>query len=137
MDWAESVDAIAEVDELLAQVGLDHGRRKTRAGAGKRGERQAPASKSALEPPKTARPAAGRMVPVVRAVGWEKVAWLRHGFSTRAGGVSPIYGQGSLNSLNLGWTAQDDPANVARNRSRFLGQVVLGPLAGGAAAHLV
>jgi YfiH family protein len=129
MDWAESAEAIAEVDELLAQVGLDHGRRKTRAGAGKRGERQAQASKSALEPPKKARPAAGRVVPVVRAVGWEKVAWLRHGFSTRAGGVSPIYGQGSL---NLGWTQQDDPANVARNRSRFLSEV-----AGGAAAHLV
>src|ERR1039458_4072295 len=129
MDWAESAEAIAEVDELLAQVGLDHGRRKTRAGAGKRGERQAQASKSALETPKKARPAAGRVVPVVRAVGWEKVAWLRHGFSTRAGGVSPIYGQGSL---NLGWTQQDDPANVARNRSRFLSEV-----AGGAAAHLV
>src|ERR1039457_518387 len=136
MDWAESAEAIAEVDELLAQVGLDHGRRKTRAGAGKRGERQSPASKSALQPPKKARQAAGRMVPVVRAVGWEKVAWLRHGFSTRAGGVSTIYrpisGHGSLNSLNLGWTAQDDPANVVRNRSRFLGEV-----AGGAAAHLV
>jgi hypothetical protein len=129
MDWAESAEAIAEVDELLAQVGLDHGRRKTRADAGKRGERQARASKSALEPPKKARQAAGRVVPVVRAVGWEKVAWLRHGFSTRAGGVSPIYGQGSL---NLGWTQQDDPANVARNRSRFLSEV-----AGGAAAHLV
>ena len=138
MDWAESAEAIAEVDELLAQGGLDHGRRKTRAGAGKRGERQARASKSALEPPKKARQAAGR-IPVVRAVGWEKVAWLRHGFSTRAGGVSPIYGPisghgslNSLNSLNLGWTQQDDPANVARNRSRFLGEV-----AGGAAARLV
>jgi YfiH family protein len=128
MDWAESVDAIAEVDELLAQVGLDHGRRKTRAGAGKRGERPARTSKSALEPAKTARQAAGR-IPVVRAVGWEKVAWLRHGFSTRAGGVSTIYGRGSL---NLGWTQQDDPANVARNRSRFLNEV-----AGGAAARLV
>jgi len=133
MDWAESADAIAEVDELLAQVGLDHGRRKTRAGAWKQGERLARASKSALGPPKKARPSAGR-IPVVRAAGWEKVAWLRHGFSTRAGGVSPIYGKGSL---NLGWTQQDDPSNVARNRSRFLGQVVLGQLAGGAPARLV
>lgn len=139
MDWAESAEAIAEVDELLAQVGLDHGRRKTRAGAGKRGEQPARASKSALEPQKTVRRAAGRVVPVVRAVGWEKYAWLRHGFSTRAGGVSRIYGQGSL---NLGWTQQDDPANVARNRSRFLGQVVLGQVvlgqaAGGAPARLL
>jgi hypothetical protein len=121
MDRAESAEAIAEVDELLAQVGLDHGRRKTRAGAWDRGERLPRASKSALEPQKTA-PLAGRSVPVVRAPGWEKYAWLRHGFSTRAGGVSPIYGQGSL---NLGWTQQDGPANVARNRSRFLSQVAV------------
>src|ERR1039458_1398503 len=80
MDWAESAEAIAEVDELLAQVGLDHGRRKTRAGAGKRGEQPARASKSALEPPKTARPAAGRMVPVVRAalrMALEDLRWER------------------------------------------------------------
>src|ERR1017187_11010743 len=108
MDWAESAEAIAEVDELLAQVGLDHGRRKTRAGAGERGEQPARVSKSALEPPKTARPAAGRMVPVGRAAGWGEYAWLRHGVSTRAGGVSPIYGH---ESLNLGWTQQDEPAN--------------------------
>jgi YfiH family protein len=126
MDWAESAEAIAEVDELLAQIGLDHGRRKTRTGAWKGGERQTRTSQPASEPQKTA---AGRAVPVVRALGWEKYAWLRHGFSTRAGGVSPIYGEGSL---NLGWTAQDEPANVARNRSWLLDEVT-----GGAAARLV
>jgi YfiH family protein len=35
----------------------------------------------------------------------------------RQGGISSIYG---VNSLNLGWTKEDDPAIVAENRSRFL-----------------
>jgi polyphenol oxidase len=51
---------------------------------------------------------------------WEKYGWLRHGFSTRAGGISEIYGEGSL---NLGWTKEDDAANVVENRQRFLAAV--------------
>ncbi len=55
---------------------------------------------------------------------WQRYAWLRHGFSTRAGGVSTIYDSGAgVGSLNLGWTQQDDPANVAENRKRFLAAV--------------
>jgi YfiH family protein len=52
--------------------------------------------------------------------GWEQFGWLRHGFSTRAGGGSTVYGG---NSLNLGWTKEDDPASVAENRRRFLSGV--------------
>ena len=52
-----------------------------------------------------------------RVAGWERYGWLRHGFSTRMGGVSTVYGG---NSLNLGWTKEDDPALVAENRRRFL-----------------
>ncbi|MGA2897762.1 MAG: peptidoglycan editing factor PgeF [Acidobacteriaceae bacterium] len=63
----------------------------------------------------------GRRVDLLRAADWQRYAWLRHGFSTRAGGVSTIYGQiGGAGTLNLGWTQQDDPANVAENRKRFL-----------------
>ena len=54
---------------------------------------------------------------IVRVAGWEQYGWLRHGFSTRTGGVSTVYGG---NSLNLGWTKEDDPAAVAENRRRFL-----------------
>jgi YfiH family protein len=54
---------------------------------------------------------------IVRVAGWEQFGWLRHGFSTREGGISTVYG-GS--SLNLGWTKEDDPALVAENRRRFL-----------------
>ena len=61
---------------------------------------------------------------MIRAPGWLRYAWLRHGFSTRAGGVSTIYDSGAgVGSLNLGWTQQDDPANVAENRKRFLAAV--------------
>jgi YfiH family protein len=56
----------------------------------------------------------------VRVEAWQRYGWLRHGFSTRAGGISSVYGG---NSLNLGWTKEDDPASVAENRRRFLGAI--------------
>jgi YfiH family protein len=51
---------------------------------------------------------------------WKRYKWLQHGFSTRDGGVSQVYG-GS--TLNLGWTKEDDPSSVAENRKRFLSAV--------------
>jgi hypothetical protein len=42
--------------------------------------------------------------------------WLVHGFSTRKGGVSNVYGKGSL---NLGITEHDTCENVERNRELF------------------
>lgn len=45
------------------------------------------------------------------------IPWLVHGFSTRKGGVSRIYGGGSL---NLGFTKEDSRAAVERNRAEFL-----------------
>ncbi|MCU1318741.1 MAG: peptidoglycan editing factor PgeF [Edaphobacter sp.] len=56
-------------------------------------------------------------IEVVWVGGGERYGWLRHGFSTRMGGVSTVYG-GS--SLNLGWTKEDDPSLVAENRRRFV-----------------
>jgi len=58
-----------------------------------------------------------RVPPVVRASAWDAYPWLWHGFSSRGGGVSEVYGAGSL---NLGWTLHDDSACVAENRTRFL-----------------
>jgi purine-nucleoside/S-methyl-5'-thioadenosine phosphorylase / adenosine deaminase len=46
-----------------------------------------------------------------------RIPWLLHGFSTRAGGFSKAYG-GS--ALNLGFTKDDSPAAVERNRAAFL-----------------
>ncbi len=66
---------------------------------------------------------------VVRVPGWEQWEWLRHGFSTRGGGVSEVYGAGEF---NLGFTKEDDPERVAENRARFAGEV-----SGGGVARLV
>jgi polyphenol oxidase len=119
MDWLESAEAIGRVDDLLASVGLGHGRRKTLNGTWKDGERKKQKTPKAFSGGTT-----GRKVPVVRAAGWEKYSWLRHGFSTRGGGVSTIYGPGSL---NLGWTKEDHEASVAENRRKFLREVGAGP----------
>jgi YfiH family protein len=48
---------------------------------------------------------------------------LRHGFSTRTGGVSP----GPAGALNLGNTTWDAPANVLENRRRFLAALQFRP----------
>lgn len=57
----------------------------------------------------------------VQAPGWAEICWLRHGFSTRVGGVSEVYGGGG--ALNLGWTPEDDPQAVAMNRRRLVEEV--------------
>lgn len=50
--------------------------------------------------------------------------WLIHGFSTRVGGVSRVYGK---RDLNLGFTKDDSRTAVERNRAAFLEE--LGALA--------
>lgn len=52
----------------------------------------------------------------IRALNLKELAWLRHGFSSRKGGVSECYGGGSL---NLGTTEEDTRENVQRNRELF------------------
>ena len=131
MDRKKDRESTGEIDELLIKVGLGHGRRKTLTGSWQNGERrrrEQPASQEVRTEPGTE-----RSVPLVQAPGWQKVTWLRHGFSTRAGGVSTIYDSGSCNcSLNLGWTQQDESDNVVENRRRFMAAVAgeTGELAG-------
>jgi hypothetical protein len=58
--------------------------------------------------------------------GWERIGWLWHGFSTRRGGVSRAYcPEDAPGELNLGFTADDDRKNVARNR-QLLAEAVTG-----------
>ena len=57
---------------------------------------------------------------VLKVEGWKQYEWLLHGFSTRDGGISQVYG-GS--TLNLGWTKEDDATSVTENRRRFLAAV--------------
>ncbi len=70
---------------------------------------------------------------VVRIKGWERISWLRAGFSGRRGGVSSAFGG---KSLNLGWKPEDQDANVAENRRRFLAAIA-GETDGGSAFSLV
>jgi len=112
-DWLESPEAIGAVDAILAGVGLEHGRRSTRVGSWKDGER-IKRPKSSLS---TGSNGSRRIAGVVRVPGWDRWPWLEAGFSTRQGGESFAYGDGEQ---NLGWTAQDDPKVVAANRARFL-----------------
>jgi polyphenol oxidase len=56
-------------------------------------------------------------VDILRAPSLTKLRWLVHGFSTRVGGVSKIYGG---NALNLGFTPHDTKSAVERNRREFM-----------------
>jgi len=54
---------------------------------------------------------------IISIHSWKRLPWLVHGFSTRRGGFSTIYGE---SALNLGFTKDDSPTAVRRNRVAFL-----------------
>jgi YfiH family protein len=54
---------------------------------------------------------------VLRAKHLSEILWLVHGFSTRGDGFSRAYGG---QSLNLGFTKDDDRSTVEHNRTAFL-----------------
>ena len=58
-----------------------------------------------------------RRIEILRASAVAQIPWLMHGFSTRAGGYSKIYGG---DALNLGFTHHDSRRAVERNRRKFL-----------------
>ena len=121
-DRQKALEATGEVDDLLRSVGMGHGRRGTLTGSWQNGERRPkipPASPAVQSVPGTQ-----HGIHLLRAPGWQRIAWLRHGCSTRAGGVSIIYDSNcGVGTLNLGWTQQDEPANVAENRRRLMTEV--------------
>ena len=57
---------------------------------------------------------------VLSAKTLDRIPWLVHGFSTRTGGFSRVYGG---NALNLGFTQHDFRSVVERNREAFLRRV--------------
>jgi YfiH family protein len=61
-------------------------------------------------------------VRVLRAKALERLPWLAHGYSTRAGGVSKAFGR--KGDLNLGFSKEDARAAVEENRSRFVAALV-------------
>ena len=54
---------------------------------------------------------------ILQAGRLQRLPWLIHGFSTRGGGHSRLYGG---NTLNLGFTKEDSKTAVERNRVDFL-----------------
>lgn len=54
--------------------------------------------------------------PYLRVVAWQQFPGLRHGFTTRRGGVS----RGTFATLNLAFHREDDPEAVRTNRQRAL-----------------
>ncbi len=70
----------------------------------------------------TRRPSRTPGVEVLTAEALTAIPWLAHGFSTRTGGVTEEYGS---HQLNLGFTEGDTPANVERNRKKFIAKVLL------------
>jgi len=115
---AESKSAIEAVDAVLAGVGLTHGRRATRAGTWKGGERVPRVPLRSNQ--KLEQPAAPGFVPVE---AWKDLPWVRAGFSTRQGGFSTSYGD---LEQNMGFTREDEAATVLSNRERFVRAVVGG-----------
>ena len=122
-ETAASPEAIARVDALFASIGLEHGRRATRAGTWQDGERVRQRRTSTVSPRvSTKKP---RQSPgLIRPVGWNAYPWLRAGFSTREGGATTAFG--NPGDLNLGWNVNDPADTVAANRKHFL-QALAGP----------
>lgn len=56
-------------------------------------------------------------IDVLRAKSLARIHWLVHGFTTRRGGYSKVYGG---NALNLGFTAHDSKAVVEQNRRELV-----------------
>ena len=59
-------------------------------------------------------------IDVLRASSLARIPWLAHGFSTRVGGVSKVYGG---RTLNLGFTSHDSRTAVDKNRREFVSAV--------------
>jgi len=57
---------------------------------------------------------------ILRFDSLASLSWLIHGFSTRPGGVSKVYGG---KALNLGFTREDSGSAVEQNRAKFLRQL--------------
>lgn len=119
----ESDAAIADIDHLLENVGLSHGRRKL-VPAGFDRQPKHPAARSVKNPgssPASTTPVAAKsQIEILRSPQMAEIDWLISGFSTRAGGKSDVYSPGQhAGELNLGFTAADPANNVLENRRLF------------------
>ncbi len=86
---------------------------KTKKTAAKKAVTKSSAKKPSAMKSETATP----KLQVLRAGNLAEIPWLVHGFSTRTGGFSKVYGK---NALNLGITKEDSRNAVAKNRAAFV-----------------
>jgi YfiH family protein len=116
---------LEEIDALLSGAGLVRNRRQTPAGM----TRHVRLMRAVQEELSVAAPTphvAANGIHWLLVPGWQRLAWLWHGFSTRRGGGSRAYcADGAEGELNLGFTASDDRQVVLRNR-RLLAEAVTG-----------
>lgn len=129
-DPAQTVESsVAEIDKLYSVAGLVRSLRSKSAGrTGRiRPERVSGDELRLAEPTPWKAP---NGVQLLKIPSWERSgSWLWHGFSTRRGGLSRVYrSEGAPEELNLGFTAADDRATVARNR-RLLVEAATGDAA--------
>jgi purine-nucleoside/S-methyl-5'-thioadenosine phosphorylase / adenosine deaminase len=118
------VSDVASVDALIRVAGLVRSGR-TGQFARSRAERGERVSPDELKRPLSPRTVADNGVQLFQVADWNQTPWLWHGFSTRLGGLSSVYG--SDGELNLGFTATDDRALVTQNR-RLLAQAITGQI---------
>jgi polyphenol oxidase len=114
---------LTQVDQLLASVGLRHGRRKLMA-AGFERQPKHPAHIAA--PQLKSRPVQNR-IEVLQSPLFTELPWLLSGFSTRTGGKTTVYSGQRSGELNLGFTPADSREAVLENRRLFFRQVTGNP----------
>jgi YfiH family protein len=115
----KSAASVGAVDDLLASVGLKHGRRLIRRES-PRYRWQEPKD-MVVSPTSELAVYRDGAVEILAVPRWQK-AHVPHGFSMRRGGVSTAYSreEDAAGEMNLGLTESDDPANVAENRRQLL-----------------
>jgi hypothetical protein len=123
-------EATDTIDNVLAGVGLTHGRRLIRRDTPYY-RRQEP-NELIETPPTELAVHCDASVEVLAVPRWQK-AHVPHAFSTRLGGVSTAYrrDESQAGEMNLGLTESDETANVLENRRRLLAA------AGGAGRTLI
>src|SRR6185312_5178073 len=115
---AKTGRSIAELDDFLAKGGFTRAKRPKGALARQRTARdkQLAASKAKTKPVRK-RAAANRFeVIIADSAAWNQLS-LVHGFSTRAGGFTSVFGQ--KGDLNLGFGKHDSREAVEKNRKKF------------------
>jgi hypothetical protein len=121
----ESNSDIGEIDAPSDGTGLMGSSRQKSPGTLRRPLRRAVTAEE-FPPAPPVPTVASNGVEWFQVLGWDEIPWLWHGFSTRRGGVTRAYcAEQAPGELNLGFTAEDDRANVVRNR-QLLAEAVSG-----------